>query len=238
MPTAIIIGASSGIGAGLAVEFAAEGYRLGLAARRLEHLDALAAELPTDVVTRRIDISDVDAAVPELEALIEATGPVDVFVLCAGVGWENLELEWKPEHDTIATNVMGFAAMARVAAHHLEANGEGHLVGISSITADRGNGGAPAYGASKAFESSYLDALRHRFARQKLPIRVTDVRPGFVDTAMAKSDRAFWVAPVDKAARQIVRAVRAGKSRVYVTRRWAFVGWVMRHLPDWLYHKI
>ena len=85
---------------------------------------------------------------------------------------------------------------------HFQNRRAGHLVGISSIAALRGNPEAPAYGASKAFMSNYLQGLRHRFAKQRLPIVVTDVQPGFVDTAMAKADHKFWVASPQKAATQ------------------------------------
>ena len=76
--------------------------------------------------------------------------------------------------------------MATLALQHFVQRGRGHLVGISSIAAIRGHGEAPSYGASKAFVSSYLRALRHKCAKQRLPVYVTEIQPGFVATAMAK----------------------------------------------------
>jgi short-subunit dehydrogenase len=163
---------------------------------------------------------------------------VELFVISAGTGFINTALEWEPEQETIAVNVSGFAAIANVAASHLQARGSGHLVGISSIAALRGNLEAPAYGASKAFMSNYLQALRYRFAKLQLPVVVTDVQPGFVDTAMAKAARKFWVATPEKAATQIFAAVRKRKKLVYVTRRWRLVAWLVKAMPDWLAQKL
>ncbi|MFK7846804.1 MAG: SDR family NAD(P)-dependent oxidoreductase [Rhodothermales bacterium] len=111
-------------------------------------------------------------------------------------------------------------------------------IGISSISALRGHGVAPAYGASKAFMSNYMQGLTHRLAKLKLTVRVLDVQPGFVDTAMAKGDGLFWVAPPEKAAAQIYKAIQKGKKHVYITKRWRLVAWAVKGLPAWLYHKL
>ena len=202
---AIIIGASSGIGAQLAVDLAAVGHSVGLMARRLHLLQSVAETLPTPGFTKFIDLRDPDAAAGSLTDLISEMGGVDLFVISSGVGFENIDLDWEPEAETISVNVVGFARMVNIAVKHLAFRGKGHLVGISSLAAIRGDGNAPAYGASKAFESSYLQAIRHRFAKSKAPIIVTDVKAGFVDTAMAKGEGLFWVAPVEKASRQFSR---------------------------------
>jgi short-subunit dehydrogenase len=112
------------------------------------------------------------------------------------------------------------------------------IVGISSLAALRGNGEAPAYNASKAFISSYLQSLRHKFSKLKLPIVVTDVQPGLVNTAIAKGHGLFWVASPEKAARQIFVAILKRKRQVYVTRRWRFIAWFLKTAPDWLYHRL
>lgn len=151
---------------------------------------------------------------------------------------QNPALDWDPEADTIAVNVTGFAALATLALDHFVQRGRGHLVGISSIAAIRGHGEAPAYGASKAFVSSYLRALRHKCAKQRLPVSVTEIQPGFVATAMAKGDGLFWVAPVDVAAHQIVTAIESRKTHAYVTKRWRVIAGVMRILPEWIYNRL
>jgi len=238
MKSAIIIGASSGIGQALAVTLSTDGYRVGLVARRTDLLAQLGAELPGPCVIKTIDVSQPELAMPLLRELIEELRDVELFIVSAGTGFENTALAWEPERDTIALNVLGFAGIVNVAVAHLEARGSGHLVAISSLAGLRGNGGAPAYAASKAFVSNYLQGVRYRFSKLKLPIAVTDVQPGFVDTRMAKGDRLFWVASPQKAARQITGAIRGRKQRVYITKRWRLIAWLLKVLPDALYLRL
>ncbi len=236
-PNAIIIGASSGIGATLAIDLSMSGYSVGLAARRGDLLKTVASSLKTPTFTKVIDLVKIEAAMNHLRELIEEMGGVDLFVISSGIGHENPSFEWTPEAETIAVNVIGFAGMVNVAIQHLTTRGQGHLVGISSVSSIRGNGGAPAYGASKAFVSNYLQAVRHRIAKQGLPICVTEIQAGFVDTAMAKGDGLFWVAPVQSASRQILQAIQRKKSHAYVTKRWRLIAWLLQLLPDWLYWR-
>lgn len=238
MKTAVIIGASSGIGRALAVALSLDGYRLGVVARRTDLLAQLREELAGPCIIKMIDVSQPDLAMPLLRELIGELGDVELFVVNAGTGSNNAALAWEPERETIEVNVLGFASMVNVAVAHLEARGAGHLVGISSLAALRGIGAAPAYAASKAFVSNYLQGVRYRFKKLKLPIVVTDVQPGFVDTAMAKSDNLFWVASPQKAARQILEAIHGRRDHVYVTRRWRLIAWLMRLMPDALYARL
>jgi short-subunit dehydrogenase len=234
--SAVIIGASSGIGRALAVAISLAGYRVGVVARRTDLLTQLQAELAGPSVMKTVDVSKPEMAMPLLRELIDELGDVELFIVSAGTGFENAALAWEPERETLAVNVLGFAAMVNVAVAHLETRGSGHLVGISSLAALRGVGAAPAYAASKAFVSNYLQGVRYRFNRLKLPVVVTDVQPGFVDTRMAAGNR-FWIASPQTAARQIVAAIHGRKSQVYVTRRWQLVAWLMRIAPDALYSK-
>ena len=235
---AIIIGASSGIGAALARDLSFRGYSLGLAARRVELLDELAQKMSQPVITRHMDVADIDRAMEQLRSMISEFKGVDLFVISSGTGYENPRLEWEPERATIVTNALGFAAIANVAAEHLLARGTGTLVGISSIAAIRGNGGSPAYGATKAFVSHYLAALRHKFAKLGSSVVVLDVMPGFVDTDMAKGDGLFWVAPPGKASAQILKAIDRRRTHVYITRRWRLVAWILRLIPNALYNRM
>lgn len=237
MKSAIIIGASSGIGRALAVTLSLDCYRVGIVARRTDLLAQLRAELTGPCVFKTVDVSQPELAMPLLRELIEELVDVELFIVSAGTGFENAALAWEPERDTITVNVLGFAGMVNVAVAHLETRGSGHLVGISSLAALRGIGAAPAYAASKAFVSTYLQGVRYRFNKSKLPIVVTDVQPGFVDTRMAAGNR-FWIASPQTAARQIVAAIRARKRRVYITRRWRLIAWLLRVVPDALYSKL
>jgi short-subunit dehydrogenase len=247
-PSAIIVGASSGIGRALARIVANSGYRLGITARRTALLEELRSEIlattpDATVVIQTMDVERVDEAMRQMQALIDTLGHVELVIINAGVGNPNLELAWEKEAHTIAINATGFAALATVAMHHFEQQRAGHLVGISSIAALRGIGHNPAYSASKAFMSNYLEALRHRVGRasrkQPMPIVITDIKPGFVDTPMTKDNpNMFWVASEEKAARQIYQAIARKRSHAYITKRWRLAAWVFRLLPDWLYFRI
>jgi short-subunit dehydrogenase len=238
MDKAIVIGASSGIGRALALRLAREGYAVGLAARRLPLLLELQAEIGPTAHVRQMDVTDTARAMSLLEELIEEMGGVDLIVICAGTGHINPDLSWGPEDETIGVNVRGFAALANVAVQHFLRRGAGHLVGISSIAALRGHGRAPAYNASKAFVSTYLEGLWHKMARLGVPIAITDVQPGFVDTAMAQGPHRFWVASPEEAAAQIYRAIRRRQKRVVVTRRWRLIAWLIRLTPDFAHRWV
>lgn len=238
MKSAIIIGASSGIGRALAVTLSRDGYRLGLVARRGDLLNELKTELATPSVIKVTDVSRPDVAIPLVRELVTELSDVDLFVISAGAGFDNASLDWEPEQTTIGVNVVGFAAMVNVAVSHLEKRRAGHLVGISSLAALRGIGGAPAYAASKAFVSNYLQGIRYRFKKLKLPVVVTEVQPGFVDTRMSNPDHRFWSVSAEVAANQIAEAIRRKKEHVYVTRRWRLVAWVMKAMPDGVYWRL
>jgi short-subunit dehydrogenase len=133
----------------------------------------------------------------------------------------------------IEVNVMGFVAPADLAMRHLAERGSGHLVGLSSVASLRGGRpDATIYGASKAFVSNYMEALRLGADLSSLDIQVTEVRPGYVDTPMTRGQPGmFWVADVETAARQIHVAIKKRKRIAYITRRWRLVAWLLKALP-------
>jgi short-subunit dehydrogenase len=235
--TAVIVGASSGIGRALAHELAAEGYRVGVAARSVDRLRELAAELPTTSYVARMDVADPEESRDRLDRLADAAGGVDLVVVTAGVGFPNEDLEWDPEGETVDVNARGFAAVATWAMSHFEERGSGHLVAVSSVAEFFGNPVAPAYNASKAFVSRYLDGLRYRAASADADVTVTDVIAGFVDTDMAMGET-FWMASPETAAEQIADAIAAERDRVYVTRRWRLVAALLRATPDALLRRV
>jgi short-subunit dehydrogenase len=238
MKKVIIIGATSGIGKELAGIFSHNGYTVGIAGRRIHLLKELKGELPGEVYTQYIDITQTDTAMISLEKLISDMNGTDIIIISSGTGHINPDLEWSLEEDTIKTNVTGFTSMANTAFHYFLKKGSGHLVGISSVAAIRGGSDAPAYNASKAFISNYLEGLRHRALKMKIPVTVTDILPGFVDTDMARGEGLFWVSPCEKAARQIYMAVEKKKNKVYITKRWAFIGELLKIMPDFIYYRL
>ncbi len=231
-PTAIIVGASSGIGEALARSLAGSGWRVGLAARRLDRLERLEAELGGGARAKRIDLRQEDEARLALASLIDDLGTVDLIILSSGVGEPNPGMNWASEEETIKVNALGFAAMAQVAMRHFLDRGQGHLVGISSVAKLRGHGDAPSYAATNAFVSVYVDGLRDLEKRRSAGrIAVTEACPGFVATAMMKAPSAFWVASPEAAAESILQAVRRRAKHAYITPRWGLIGLLLRLMP-------
>lgn len=228
---AVIIGASSGIGEALARQLVRDGWHVAAAARRVDRLQALAAELGEALIPMPLDVQETQAAQDSLERFWQQCGRVDLVILSAGTGHLNPRLDWQPERETLDVNVLGFAALATTAMRLFMRQGYGHLAGISSVARFRGNGAAPAYSASKAFVSVYLDGLRDAAKQAKLPIYVTELCPGFVKTAMMRAEKTFWVATPEKAARQMLRAIKQHEPYACITRRWTLVAWFLRLLP-------
>jgi short-subunit dehydrogenase len=235
--TAVIVGASSGIGEALAHALDREGWRLVLLARRLDRLESIRQTLGPDTLVRRLDVTDPDVATVFDDVLEELDG-VALVIISAGTGHLNRDLNAELDADTASVNVLGFMNAAQVAMRHFLKRGGGHLVGITSVAALRGNADGAAYAASKAFQSVYLDGLRDLAKRSELPITVTEVQPGFVDTAMMKPGRPLspfvrWllVATPAVAAHQIMRAIRKRAKHAYITRRYAVAAFVLKLLP-------
>jgi short-subunit dehydrogenase len=238
MKKALVIGASSGIGKELAITLAKQGYEVGMMARRHQMLETLQQEIPTKTYIGQIDISDPTDAIEKVQNMIDRMGKIDLFIINAAVGFLNSELDWQKEKDTIDINVSGFCVLTGLAFKYFSKQGHGHLVGISSIGALKGNDIAPAYNASKAFMSNYLEGMRKKAFKDGLSIAVTEIQPGYVDTEMAKGQGKFWVASPREAAEQIYSAIKAKKKLAYITHRWRLIGWLLKLMPDWLYFRI
>jgi short-subunit dehydrogenase len=236
MGRAILVGASSGIGRELAKVMAADGWVLGLASRNGDALETLRSELGEGHRVQVLDVTHPEEAAGRLEALAAEMGDVDCVILSSGIGVENRKLQWEPEARTLATNVTGFAACASWAGRYFLQRKRGQIVGISSVAGLRGSPFNPAYNASKAFVSNYLEGLRLNLGRYE--VAVTDVRPGYVNTPMTEGQKGmFWVSDARTAARQTYDAIRKRRSVAYVTRRWKWVALLSRNAPDFLYRR-
>ena len=235
---AIIMGASSGMGRELAAILSGNNYIVGLAARRINLLEELQKELPGKTYIKQIDVTKPEEAGEKFRELIAEMDGVDLVIISSGYGDMNRNLDWKIEKETIDVNVSGFTLIADIAFPYFIGKGAGHLVAISSVAGLRGLRGSPSYSASKAYVSNYLEGLRQRAVRSRKPIYVTDIKPGFVKTAMTKGNNLFWAASAPAAAAQIYEAIRKRKYLAYVTRRWRLIAWVMKLTPDWLYSRL
>jgi short-subunit dehydrogenase len=237
MKKAIIIGATSGIGKELALLYAKAGYQVGITGRRTELLLQLQQQFPHQLFTETFDVTGTNN-IQHLESLINQMGGMDIFIYNSGTADISKNLDWALDKVITQTNVNGFIELTNYAFNYFMKQGYGQIAGISSIASIRGNSWAPAYGASKAFMSNYMEGLSIKTQKMKAEITVTDIQPGFVKTAMAKGDGLFWVAPVEKAADQIFSAITRRKRRVYITKRWAIIAWIMKRVPFFLYKKL
>lgn len=236
MKQGIIVGASSGIGWELALQLAAQGYQLGLMARRDGCLNKLADSLPGEHFVQKTDVANAEQAVTELTSLIEKMGEVELIVVNSGVGSSERLLDWEVQRQMIDVNVRGFAAMSLTAMNYFVERGAGHLVGVSSAAAHFSGGLTPTYNATKAFASNYLNGLRSRAARSRKPIVVTTVEPGYVDTPMVEG-RPMWLAPLEKSVAQLVKAINNRADHVFITKRWRYVALLLDIMPNALIRK-
>lgn len=228
--TSLIIGSSTGIGRALAEAHRASGLECVTLSRNPVSLAGFPA--------LALDLTDEQHAAGVFEEVFARYPEIDTIFLISGTG----DIEPTPSDQTaratIALNCAGFTLAAYQAARHLEHRRGGRLVAVTSVAAIRGGSQSLSYNASKAYQSSLLEGLRCRFTRLGLPITVTEVRAGFVDTAMMKAEKPFWVATADQAAEAILAASRTRRELVYVLARWRLIGWLLRLLPASLYKRI
>jgi len=234
---AIVFGATSGIGRELSKRLAADGFRVLITGRRLERLESLKQERPGSYLVRQHDITDLEDTGRLFEELPATLGRVDLIVHNSGIGENNFDLEWDKDLPTLNTNVMGAARVYQLAYRYFRDQGFGHLVGITSIASLVGNRHVPAYHASKSFQSNYLESLWMKAKKtKKADITVTNILPGYVDTDIITGET-FWMAPLDKAVGQIYTGIKRKKRKVYVTRRWTLIAFLMWVLPTGIINK-
>ncbi len=243
-PVSVIIGASSGIGAALARRLARDGHRLALLSRNTEALQALAAEIaPTDHDAVHVyphDVTDYDAIPGLFQRILADMERIDVVVYAAGVLNPSPKdtYDFAKDRPILEVNLLGAVAWLGQAAAYFQAQGEGHIVGISSIAGDRGRVKNPTYQASKAGMTSYLESLRNRLTSRG--VHVLTVKPGFVDTPMLQSagGKTFWVISPEQAANDIAKAIRKGKQVIYTPARWRWVMLTIQHIPSFIFRKL
>lgn len=234
----IIIGATSGIGKSLAAHYSQAGHDIGITGRRTEMLTDVEKDFPnTTIYSRFMDVAKVEKSRLVMDELINEMGGCDLIIINAGVGF--VKANYKQELQTLDVNARGFMSLANWSYEYFKKQGKGHLVGVSSLAGLRSSLYAPEYHATKAFMSSYLEGLRYRSAKWHKEIVVTDIRPGFVETAMTEqNDKMFWVAKPKKAAKQIATAIKKKKKVAYITKRYVIIAFLLKVLPDWVYTRV
>ncbi len=230
---AIVIGASSGIGREVALLLKEQGWTLGVAARRVELLQDLGAQ-----AAERIDVTS-DEATAALSRLISSTGGMDLFFYASGIGKQNRELSEDIELATMATNAVGFTRMVGAAYRYFAQQGSGHIAAITSIAGTKGLGPAPSYSATKAMQNVYLQALEQQARSRHLDIHFTDIRPGFVDTALLSGDFRYpMMLRPERVASQIVKAINHRSHIRVIDWRYRLLTALWRRVPRWLWRRI
>ena len=230
---AIVIGASSGIGREVALQLMQQGWTLGVAARRTDLLESIGA-----AATEQIDVTQNDAA-EKLRNMIEKMGGMDLFFYASGIGRQNRDLHEDVELATMQTNALGFTRMIGEAYRYFAERGEGHIAAITSIAGTKGLGPAPAYSATKAMQNTYLQALEQQANARGLRIGFTDIRPGFVDTALLSGDFHYpMMLKPEKVAREIVCAINAKKHIRVIDWRYRLLTACWRMIPNCIWCRI
>ena len=233
----IIVGSTSGIGRRMAEIYLSQGHKVGLTGRREWLLKEIKEQYHDFAEFECFDVTQ-SVNIEKLRSLIEKLGGLDMLIISAGYGDLSPELTWTIDQTTATTNVNAFLEVANWGFNFFMQQGFGHLAVISSIAANRGSSWAPAYNASKSFQSNYFEGLTIKAGRLNKSVVLSCIEPGFVKTKMAKGNKQFWVVPVDKAARQIIEGLGKRKRKIYVSRRWWLIAQLLKWMPYWIYRKI
>ena len=230
---AIVMGASSGIGLEVAKMLMQQGWAVGVAARRVELLQDLGA-----AAVERIDVT-ADDATEALQRLITKLGGMDLYFHSSGIGKQNRELAADIELATVQTNGIGFTRMIGEAYRYFAKQGSGHIAAITSIAGTKGLGPAPAYSATKAMQNVYLQALEQQACSRGLDIRFTDIRPGFVDTALLAGNFHYpLMLRPEKVAREIVSAINHRRHIRVIDWKYRVLTALWRRIPRWVWRRI
>ena len=187
---------------------------------------------------KTIDITETKTSIEKLEELTSELGGLDLLILSSGIGDLNERLDFEIERKVIDLNVTGFTNIIDWAFNYFEKQEFGHIVAISSVAGIRVSRQAPSYNATKSYQINYLEGLRQKSTKSKKPIFVTDIRPGLVDTDMAKGEGLFWVMPVKKVTKQIFKGIKNKSKVIYVTKRWGLIGRLLKIMPRLIYDRM
>ncbi|NDW14392.1 SDR family oxidoreductase [Alteromonas genovensis] len=235
----LITGASSGLGKGMAIEFAKQGRNLALCARRYENLETLKAELlelnpDINVFIRSLDVNDHDAVFEVFDAFKQDLGRLDRVIVNAGMG-KGASVGTGYFHankQTATTNFVSALAQCEAAMAIFRAQNSGHLVTISSISAVRGFRRAmTVYAATKAGLTSLSEGIRMDV--MNTPIKVTCIHPGFIRSEInEKVEKVPFMVDTDVGCRAMVKAIEKEEANAFVPSwPWALLHWVMRIAP-------
>ncbi len=246
MKRAVVVGASSGIGREVALLLLKDGWSVGIAARREDRLLELKGECERNSgkdIARRIEVQALDVtsieAPQQLRQLIDRLGGMDLYFHASGIGKQNRELAEDPELQTMQTNAVGFTRMIGEAYRYFASQGRGHIAAITSIAGTKGLGPAPAYSATKALQNVYLQALEQQAHQRGLHITFTDIRPGFVDTALLSGDFHYpMMLRPERVAKEIVASIKKKRHVRVIDWKYRILTALWRRVPRWIWRRI
>lgn len=257
----ILMGATSGIGLAVAElllkKASSDGNTiLGLAGRNIRQCEYLAQKYPGRVFLKRIDITDTDAT-DRLRELVQDMGGLDCYFHISGIGYDNPSLDTDRETATDRVNVEGFTRMiscvyniykewnaaykgfAPTSPTYHPAGGKFSIAAVTSIAGTRGIGTMASYCASKRYQQTYLEAIAQLSRRDRLPLDVTDIRPGWISTPLLRKGAHYaFLQPLPKAARRIVRALHRAPAVAVIGAPWYIVLPIWKMLPGWLWRRL
>ncbi len=242
MKRIIVVGASSGMGLRVARLFADMDFRVGVAARRIQPLLDLAAQYPNQIETAAIDVTAENADKLFLD-LVDRLGGMDILLYSAGCGWNNPQLNPEFDSRTVRTNVDAFTAIISTAYRYFrDSKCPGHIAAITSIAGTKGIGISATYSASKRYQNIFLQSIEQLANQQKVDLRITDIRPGFVDTDLLDTASRHYplLLNPDKVSQRIVKAILKRKRCVVIDNRWAVIVALWRLIPNavWKHLKL
>jgi len=230
MKRAIIVGGSSGIGKEMALYFSQQGWKIAVLGRRKSLLDELCLE-HENMFSYEVDINEAENLSNKLEKIVGDLGGLDLFIISAGTGFLNNELDFSKEYQTVKTNVESFTKLVGWGYHIFKQQGHGQIVAITSVQGLMAGG--LAYSASKSYQINYINSIR-MMAKKEFPgLAITELRPGSVDTDMMKGEGHFWVSKPNEVAIIAYRAIQKKKKIQYLSGRWKMIGALLKFLSLW-----
>ena len=235
--TALVIGASSGIGEAIVRRLTRDGTQVAAVARRKSELDRIAADCPGKVHGYAHDVKDYAATPALFDRIVQDLGSLDLVIYAAGVMHrvEESEYNFEKDRDMMEVNVIGAMAWLNPAGAYMENRREGTLVGISSVAGDRGRRGTPVYTASKAALTAYMEAMRNRLSRYG--VNVVTIKPGPVATAMSAGLKLPFLISAEQCAEESVAMMKKGTVEGYTPIIWWPIMKTIQQVPSVIFRR-
>lgn len=230
----MIIGANAKLSKEIAKQLSIQNVELTLLAQHIEELLIFANTLNNQVHCYELDLYQPNIAANQLNAIWKKNNGFELILVNTGIHFYDPNLPWEPEQQIIQINVQGFSLICNCIFNLIKNQGFGQLAAINSIAGIRG-GASVAYHASKAFAQNYLEGLSMHAQRLHLPITITDIQLGLIDKAAMQQNQ-FWTVSINKVAIQIINALKQGKRKAYIPKRWLIIVLITKLLPEFIYN--